>query len=75
MGLNIEEMEELSLEEAFERVDETMRSLQEEGIPLEDSFRLYKEGMELLKYCSDKIDHVEKQVLVMGEEGELNEFQ
>ncbi len=74
MGLNKEELEVLSLEEAFEKVDETMRSLQLEGVPLEDSFKLYQEGMELLKYCSDKIDRVEKQVLMMGEEGELHEF-
>jgi len=74
MGLDKEELEALSLEEAFERVDETMRGLQSEGIPLEDSFRLYQEGMELLKYCSGKIERVEKQVLVLGEEGELHEF-
>ncbi len=74
MGMNKEELESLSLEEAFEKVDETMRGLQAEGIPLEDSFRLYQEGMELLKYCSNKIEHVEKQVLMMGEEGELHEF-
>ncbi|MFR3882564.1 MAG: exodeoxyribonuclease VII small subunit [Lachnospiraceae bacterium] len=27
---------------------------------MEDSFRFYKEGMELLKYCSEKLDTVEK---------------
>lgn len=74
MGLNKDELETLSLEEAFEKVDETMRSLQAEGIPLEESFRLYQEGMELLKYCGGKIERVEKQVLMMGEEGELYEF-
>ena len=44
-----------------------------ENVSLEDSFALYKDGMELLKVCSDKIDKVEKQVLVL-EEGQLNEF-
>ena len=41
---------------------------------LEDSFRLYKKGMELLKYCSDRLDTVEKKMLQMDEDGTLREF-
>ena len=41
---------------------------------LEDSFRLYKQGMELLKYCNDKLDTVEKKMLLMNEDGSLGEF-
>lgn len=72
--MNKEEMEKLSLEDAFEKVEATMSELQSDEIPLEESFHLYQEGMMLLKYCSDKIERVEKQVLAMGEEGELHEF-
>lgn len=68
-----EEIEELSLEEAFERVEDTLSALQSD-VPLEESFTLYKDGMELLKYCNEKIDKVEKQVLKLNEEGELDEF-
>lgn len=31
-------------------------------------------GTKLLKYCSDKLDKVEKKMLVMNEEGGLDEF-
>ena len=72
--MNKEEMETLSLEEAFEKVEAVMSELQSDEIPLEESFQLYQEGMMMLKYCSDKIERVEKQVLAMGEEGELHEF-
>lgn len=72
--MNKEEMEKLSLEDAFEKVEATMSELQSDEIPLEESFQLYQEGMMMLKYCSDKIERVEKQVLAMGEEGELHEF-
>ena len=48
--------------------------LQAEDITLEDSFKEYKQGMEILKYCSDKIDRVEKKVLKIEGNGELNEF-
>ena len=31
-------------------------------------------GMELLKYCNESIDKVEKKVLVLNGEGKLDEF-
>ena len=69
-----EEMEKLTLEEAFERVDKTLEALSGD-VALEKSFELYKEGIDLLKYCDEKIKGVEGQIMIMNEEGELNEFQ
>lgn len=66
--------QECSLEEAFEQIEETIARLEDEDITLEDSFRAYQEGMKLLKYCNEKIDRVEKQVLKINEDGELDEF-
>ena len=43
-------------------------------VSLEDSFRYYQEGMELLKLCNARIDHVEKQMLQIDEEGQVHEF-
>ncbi len=67
-------MEEMSLEEAFHVLDEITDSLEKEDISLEESFMAYKKGMDLLKLCSDRIDRVEKKVLVLNGEGELDEF-
>lgn len=61
---------EKTLEEVFRDLDQVMESLQAEDISLEDSFVLYHKGMELLKLCNDKIDTVEKKMLVLDEEGE-----
>ncbi len=69
-----EEMQELTLEEALDNVDKTLEDLAKD-IPLEQSFALYKDGMELLKYCDDKLKQVEQQVMILNEEGELDEFQ
>lgn len=69
-----EEMQELTLEEALDNVDKTLEDLTKD-IPLEQSFALYKDGMELLKYCDDKLKQVEQQVMILNEEGELDEFQ
>ena len=35
---------------------------------------LYEQGMKLLKKCSENIDHVEKQMLQIDEEGHTHEF-
>lgn len=72
MGINMEE--ELSLEEAFARIEETIGHLEEEETTLEESFQAYQQGMKLLQYCNEKIDKVEKQVLLINENGELDEF-
>ncbi len=64
----------MSLEEKFAKLVETVKKLEAEDISLEESFRIYKEGMELLKQCNADIDKVEKQVLQLNAEGELTEF-
>lgn len=66
--------EKISLEEALEKIDETINRLQKEEISLEESFRLYKEGMDYVKICSETIDRVEKKVLMLNQEGSLNEL-
>lgn len=68
------EIEKLTLEEAFDKIDNLMDEMSEEDIALDKSFELYKEGMELLKHCSEKIDLVEKQVQMINEKGEIDEF-
>lgn len=65
---------ELTLEEAFEVLEKTIAKLEDEDITLEDSFKKYQQGMEILKYCSDKIDKVEKKVWKINENGETDEF-
>lgn len=66
---------ELSLEENFDRLEEIIEELESDDISLEDAFRAYSDGMKLLKTCSDQIDRVEKQVLKLTEEGELEAFE
>ena len=73
-GAAAAEGQELTLEEAFARLDGLAERLETPGIPLEESFRIYREGMELLKECSGKIDTVEKKMLQINSDGEISEF-
>ncbi|MCI9340624.1 MAG: exodeoxyribonuclease VII small subunit [Dorea sp.] len=66
--------EELSLEELFQSLEETIRRMEAEDVSLEDSFTLYHKGMDTLRMCSERIDEVEKKMLVLDEEGEMHEF-
>lgn len=81
MGKNIkgtqtqDTMDSLTLEENFRRLDEIMEGLEDEDISLEDAFTAYSEGMEILKKCNDQIDRVEKKVLKIAEDGELEELE
>ena len=66
--------QEKSLEEAFEELDALAERLEEKGMSLDESFRLYKQGMDLLQFCSRQIDTVEKKMLQIDENGEISEF-
>ena len=66
--------QEETLEEVFAQLDDLAEKLEDKETSLEDSFKLYKQGMELLKFCSDKLDTVEKKMLQMNEDGTFSEF-
>ncbi len=65
---------EMTLEQMFEQLEESIGKLEQEDISLEDSFKIYREGMKLIQTCNEKIDKVEKEVLKLSENGELDEF-
>lgn len=70
-----EKKEKLSIEEAFALIDEKIEMLEDDEIPLEEAFKGYREGMELVKYCEGAIDKIEKKVLQITEDGEMTEFE
>ena len=63
-----------SLEEIFSDLEQTIKEMEDGEISLEESFRLYHQGMDMLKACNSKIDKVEKKMLLLDEEGEEHEF-
>ena len=70
----MKEEETFNLEEAFLKLEETIADLEREDITLEQSFKEYQKGLELLKKCNETIDKVETKVLVLNENGETDEF-
>lgn len=68
------EQKEQTLEEIFGEMEGLLEALESREISLEDSFEKYKEGMVLLKAAGEKIDTVEKAMLVLNDQGEADEF-
>ncbi len=69
-----EKKEAKSIEETFGELDILAQKLEDRDTPLEESFRLYSQGMELLKDLSGRLDTVEKKMLQMNEDGTFREF-
>lgn len=74
MGKKANQSQEYTLEELFVQLESTITDMEKEDVSLEDSFQYYHRGMDLLKACSEKIDKVEKKMLVLDEEGDVHEF-
>ena len=74
MTEEIKREEEKTIEEAFKELDVLALKLEDRETSLEESFLFYKQGMELLKYCSEKLDTVEKKMLQMNDDVTLSEL-
>ena len=64
----------MTLEEKLAKLDAMTEQLRKEDITLEESFSLYKDGMELIKQCNADIDRVEKQVQILNADGQVTDW-
>ncbi|MCF2553713.1 exodeoxyribonuclease VII small subunit [Faecalicatena contorta] len=67
--------EEKTLEEVFAELENVIGEMEKPDVSLEDSFRLYHKGMDMLKSCNEKIDKIEKKMLILDDEGVSHEFE
>jgi len=68
-------MEEMSFEQAFTKLEEIVKKLENGKVELDESMKLYTEGMELSKFCDDKLNGATKQVnKILAENGKLEDF-
>lgn len=68
--MNSEEMsnKEMTIEETFAALDDLIDRLESGKGSLEDAFKNYEKGMKLVKSCNDKIEKIEKQIMVLSGE-------
>lgn len=62
------EMNDMTIEETFAALDDLIDQLESGKGSLEDAFKNYEIGMKLVKSCNEKIEKIEKQILVLSGE-------
>ena len=61
MEINYEK-EELKFEDAMLRLEEIVKELEDENIPLDEAMKKFEEGIKLSKYCVEKLNEAEKRL-------------
>ena len=58
-----------TIEENMMRLSEINTQMNDSSIKLEESFKLYKEGSELVEICKKQLVDVEKEIEILEEQG------
>ncbi len=65
---------EITFEEAIEKLENIVNSLENGDFPIEESLKLYEEGIKLVNICTSKINNIEKSIKILtNSDGELVE--
>ncbi len=55
----------LKFETAMEKLDKMIHALEEGDLPLEESLKTFEEGMELIRFCEEKLGEAEGKVEIL----------
>ena len=64
----------VSLEDTFAEIEAIIAKMEQPDVTLDESFSLYKNGVERLKTCNELVDAVEKKMQVIEPDGTLGDF-
>jgi exodeoxyribonuclease VII small subunit len=66
-----------SFEQSLRRLEEIVRQLEQGDVPLDESLKMYEEGIALSKACIEKLTQAELKVKKLGKdmEGNLRVFE
>lgn len=60
---------EMTYEQAVSELEEIISKLESGEASLDDSIALYSRGMELSKFCKEKLDAIEKKISILSQDG------
>ena len=64
----------VTLEEHFANLEQIVAKMEDQNVTLDESFELYKKGLDEVKKANDMLTGIEKAMLVLNEDGQLEEF-
>ncbi len=62
--------EEKDFESAMKRLEQIVQMLENGNLPLEESLKVFEEGMKLVKFCSSKLEEAERKVSILVQESD-----
>lgn len=62
-------MPDIKFEKALERLDKIVKSLENGSLDLDESLKVYEEGVGLIKICTEKLNEAQKKIEVLVKEG------
>ncbi len=65
--------ENISFEQALKRLEEIVEILEAGNISLEESIKIYQEGIDLSKLCQEMLEEAEGKVMAIMNRGERTE--
>lgn len=63
-------MAEKKFEDAMERLEEIVQSLESSDLSLDDSLAIFEEGVKLIGFCSKKLEEAEEKVNLLVKESD-----
>ncbi len=74
MNKNQDDIQTLTFEQAYAKLEETVQKLEVGNLPLEEALALYEQGMALAKHCGLQLDNAELSIKSLTPSGELVDF-
>ena len=63
-------MNKMNFEQSLERLEEIVKLLETGSAPLEESTKLYEEGIELIRSCNGLLEQTEARIRLLRSDGE-----
>ena len=57
-----------SLEDTFDKLEDILGQMESGELTMNESFKKYKEGIELVKKCSFMIEKVDKEMIIINDD-------
>lgn len=67
--------QELTFEKAMKRLEEIVNSLENGTVSLDDSLKLFEEGIKLSKYCENELKNIENKAAKILENSQEKTFE
>lgn len=64
----------LTLEDSFAHLEQIVARMEDADVSLDEAFELYKKGLDEVKSANDMVQGMEKAMLVLNSDGQLEEF-